>query len=306
MDLVKDIYRQKERKIKVMPCHANRASELGHECLRYLVLNRTHWQDKKPHDIGLQLIFDEGNHQEDIVIRDLLEAGIKVTEQQKAFEWRDVQITGHLDLTVETDGYKGPIEIKSMNPHIFDSINSLEDFRKYPWTARYFAQMQIYLLMNNSERGYFLLKNKSTGQLKQIEIRLDYEYAEGLLQKAETINRHIAEETLPDHIKNPDACKSCAFFGHVSNPPLEFEAQVISDDIELIEMIDLRAELEPGKKEFDALDKKIKSRFKSEEYVGQQFVAGRHLILISSQHRKAYSVAEGDSIIVKIRSEDHQ
>lgn len=301
MDLVKSVYWQKERKIKVTPCHTNRASELGHECLRYLVLNRTRWADRKPHEIGLQLIFDEGNYQEDIVIKDLLEAGVKVTEQQKAFEWQKFQITGHLDLMVECNGYKGPVEIKSMNPHIFDSINSLEDFNKYFWTARYIAQMLIYLLMNDSENGYFLLKNKSTGELKQIEIKLDYEFAESLLKKAETINAHVEAGTLPDFIKDPEACKRCAFFGHVCNPPLEFDAPVIADDPDLVESLDRRAELAPMKKEYDALDKKVKSRFKLEEYIGQSFVAGSHFIEITSSHRNGYTVAESNPIKVKIK-----
>lgn len=300
-DLVKDVYFQKERKIKVTPCHTNRASELGHECLRYLVLNRTRWQEKKPHDVKLQLLFDEGNHQEDIVIRDLLEAGVRVSEQQKAFEWRKYQITGHLDLTATVNGFNGPIEIKSMNPHIFDSINSLEDFKKYFWTARYLAQMQIYLLMNESERGYFLLKNKSTGELKQIEVILDYGFAESLIKKAETVNAHVEAETLPDFCKDPEACKRCAFFGHVCNPPLEFDAPVIADDPELVEILDRRAELEEGKKEFDRLDKKVKSRFKLDEYVGKQFVAGKHFISITSSDRKGYTVAASTPITVKIK-----
>lgn len=302
MDLVKDIYFEKERKIKVTPCHTNRASELGHECERYLALNRTRWQEKKPHGIGLQLIFDEGNHQETIVIRDLIDAGVKVSEQQKAFEWKKFKITGHLDLVVECDGFKGPVEIKSMNPHIFDSINSLDDFNKYWWTKRYFAQMQIYLLMNESETGYFLLKNKSTGELKQIEINLDYDFAESLVQKAERINAHVEADTLPEFVDDPDACKSCPFFGHVCNPPLKFDAPVISDDPGLIESLDRRAELEPLRKEYDSLDKKVKNLFRKDEYAGKQFVAGKHFIEITQQHRKGFTVAESDYLKVKIRS----
>ena len=56
-DIVGRIYSQKERKIKINPCHTNRASELGHPCLRYLVYIRTSWQDRVPHGLGLQLLF---------------------------------------------------------------------------------------------------------------------------------------------------------------------------------------------------------------------------------------------------------
>jgi len=34
------------KKPQLYPVHSNRASELGHECLRYLVYNRTRWQEK--------------------------------------------------------------------------------------------------------------------------------------------------------------------------------------------------------------------------------------------------------------------
>ena len=302
MDLVKSVYWQKERKIKIAPCHTNRASSLGHSCERYLVLTRTAWDKKIPHDIGLQLIFDEGEIQENAVIRDLIDAGVKVTEQQKAFEWPKFQITGHLDLMVECDGWGGPVEIKSMNPHIFDSINSLDDFKKYPWTARYIAQMQIYLLMNNSENGYFLLKNKSTGELRQIEIRLDYEFAESLLKKAERVNAHIENKTLPDFVKDPDECKRCAFFGHVCNPPLEFDAPVISDDPGLLEMLDRRAEIKEFSTEYNRIDKKIKERFKADEYDGKSFVCGSHLIDIKKGFRNGYTVADTETFTVKIRS----
>ena len=54
----------KKSKVRIWPCHVNRASNLGHPCERYLVYSRTAWDKKAPHEWELQVVFDEGNNQE--------------------------------------------------------------------------------------------------------------------------------------------------------------------------------------------------------------------------------------------------
>ena len=75
VDKVKDL---KASRIKQWPCVSNRASELGHECLRYLVLMRTRWEEKTLHNVELQFIFDEGNIHEEAIINDIKKAGFRV------------------------------------------------------------------------------------------------------------------------------------------------------------------------------------------------------------------------------------
>ena len=65
--IVEKILQSKERKIKGYPVNSNRASDLGVPCVRYHVLNRTRWQEKALHDVGLQFVFDMGNEIEEIV-----------------------------------------------------------------------------------------------------------------------------------------------------------------------------------------------------------------------------------------------
>jgi len=86
--IVEKIIETKKSKIKGYPVNSNRASELGHPCLKYHVLSRTRWEEKSLHDVGLQFIFDMGNEIEEIVLKELAEAGIKVIEQQRSFQWK--------------------------------------------------------------------------------------------------------------------------------------------------------------------------------------------------------------------------
>ena len=61
----------KQEKIKVYPCRNLRASNIGHPCERYLYLLVTRWEDQRPHDVGLQHIFDLGNTLETHTIKNL-------------------------------------------------------------------------------------------------------------------------------------------------------------------------------------------------------------------------------------------
>lgn len=84
--IVERIMEAKQKKIKQYPVNSNRASDLGHPCVKYHVLNRTRWQEKELHDATLQAVFDLGNEFEQIIMKDLNEAGIPVIEQQRPFE----------------------------------------------------------------------------------------------------------------------------------------------------------------------------------------------------------------------------
>jgi CRISPR/Cas system-associated exonuclease Cas4 (RecB family) len=216
-NLIEAVLAEKAKKIKRTPCNSNRASSLGYfveslgGCLRRGVYERTKWTEKDLHDARTQLIFDEGNNQEAVVLRDLAEAGIQIIEQQGAWEERRYEITGHLDGVYVEDGVAYPVEIKSMSPHIFTAVNSFDDFKKKPWTRAYMAQMMLYMLSKNVDKGIFLLKNKSTGELKQITVDLDYELAEDCLKAAELINSHVRMETLPNKISDIELCKNCPY-----------------------------------------------------------------------------------------------
>lgn len=276
--LIEKIIEAKQAKIRLRPCHTNRASSLGHPCERKLVFDRTRWQEATLHDVGLQFIFDEGNLQEAAVLKDLAEAGWHVIEQQRDYEWKEYQITAHLDGKVVLDK-AFTLEIKSMNPYTFTQINTADDIlqsRKH-YIRAYAAQGQIYMLLSNSEKMVFVFKNKSTGQLKEIWMDLDYQFAEELIQKAMRINAHVKNQTVPDPMPwNEDVCGRCPF-AHICLPEARREALDLTDDPELELKLKRRAELAPLRKEYEEIDDEVKTavKEKSKVVVGDFLIVGK-------------------------------
>ncbi len=274
--IVEKIVEHKRAKIKQWPVSSNRASEAGHSCERYLVFHRARWQEKTLHDVGLQFVFDEGVIHEAAVLKELAEAGVSVVEQQRPFSWPELNLTGHVDGKIVVDGRAIPLEIKSMSPYVFESVNSVADLLngKYEYLRKYPAQLTLYMLMDNKDEAIFLFKNKVNGQIKEVPMRLDYDYGEQLIRKIERVNVHVAAGTVPDPIEwDERTCGSCGF-SHVCLPEVRRQALDLTDDPELEEKLRRRDELKSLVSEYDALDKSVKEALKEKEKV----VVGNYLI----------------------------
>ena len=286
--IVEKVLEAKARKIKQWPVNSNRASELGHECLKYLVLNRTRWEEKTLHNAKLQMIFDMGKMVEESVMQDLREAGFVIVEQQRPFSWAKYQITGSIDCKIAIDGKTYPTEIKSAAPFSFNSINSIEDMKRHKWhyMRKYPAQLTLYLLMDGKDRGLFIFKNKSTGELKEIFLDLDYDFAESLIKKAEAINKHVAEGTLPEPMEySEEICADCPFV-HLCLPDRIGKEVEIVEDGRLLELLNRYAELKPVAKEYEDVDSQIKKLVEGREkiIVGNFFIEGKWV------DRKVYNI----------------
>lgn len=286
--IVEKVLEAKARKIKQWPVNSNRASELGNECLKYLVLNRTRWEEKTLHNAKLQMIFDMGKMVEESVMQDLREAGFVIVEQQRPFSWAKYQITGSIDCKIAIDGKTYPTEIKSAAPFSFNSINSIEDMKRHKWhyMRKYPAQLTLYLLMDGKDRGLFIFKNKSTGELKEIFLDLDYDFAESLIKKAEAINKHVAEGTLPEPMEySEEICADCPFV-HLCLPDRIGKEVEIVEDGRLLELLNRYAELKPVAKEYEDVDSQIKKLVEGREkiIVGNFFIEGKWV------DRKVYNI----------------
>lgn len=270
------------------PVKSNRASELGHECLRYLVLNRTRWQEKTLHGVELQKIFNEGNLHEKAVLRLLDDSGFNVIEQARPFEWKEYDITGHIDCKIALNGNAVPTEIKSASPYMYDTIHDIQDLvhGKYHYLRKYPAQLNLYLLMDEKPEGLFIFKNKQTGALKEILMPIDYVLGAELLRKAEAINKHVAEDTLPDCMPwDEQICGDCGYV-HICLPEVDRDALEIQTDPELEAKIERWFELKPNKSEYDGLDKEIKAQLKGQDKI----VIGDYLITGKMVQKKGFSV----------------
>lgn len=254
----------KRAKIRQTPVNSNRASQIGHPCERYLVYERTRWNEKILHGVDLQYIFDMGSAIERVVLTELDEAGILVIQQQRDFSDPRYQITGSIDGLIKIDNEIYPLEIKSCSPFIFDSLHTGEDLAKskYPHIRAYRAQLTIYMFLSNLTKGVILFKNKVSGRLKEIWLELDYDYTEVLLKKVESVNRHCADGTLPLRIEYDERiCGECGY-RHICVPPVNRAGMEFKNDIELENLLNRYFELKPIVDEYNEIDEQLKERLK--------------------------------------------
>lgn len=295
------LFKAKAEKIKVYPVRNLRASNLGYPCERYLYLLIKHWEEQKPHDVGLQNIFDLGNSLEEHTIKNIKEAGFEVitpTQRSWQVDVRGGIITGREDVRIKDEhGELLPVEIKGISPFEFDKLNSVDDFlkSKRPYMQGYPAQLFMYMLHFGKEKGFFALTNKLTGQTKFIDVPLDYDYGEKMLSKAERIYKALADNKPPEACDDISTCESCPL-AHICGECRRVPTDIDLDE-ELDELINRKQELAEAKKEYDKIDKEIKKKVGEREKV----ITGHYLIERKSFIRKAFTVPESVSYRVNIK-----
>lgn len=279
-NLIDPVYEVVARRAKVMPCHVNRASQLGHECERFLVYCRTNWQDRRAPDPDLQMIFDMGELFEGDTISALLDARIPLREQQTALQiegFEDLQITGHVDGVLLHGDAAIPVEIKSMTPHIWDSVafrgrgvyewsEVAAAFGSKPWLRKYFAQLTVYMLGKGADDAILIARNKGTGAWAQINVHLDQNYGAELLAKAFRVNQHVAAGTLPDRILwDEETCGRCDFLAICLPDHVGTDAIKWVPNEEIARACVCRKWLADAAREYDRLDKRIKDWAKAQD-----------------------------------------
>ncbi len=281
-------------KIKIWPQHVNRASSCGHPCERFLFYSRARWNERTLHDVNLQMIFDEGNIHEESVLKRLKESDIQVVEQQRPFEWKELELTGHIDCGIVLDGKSYPAEIKSMSPFSFEKTNSIDDMKnsKYVYMRGYPSQMYMYLLMKEMEDGLFILKNKVNGRIRILDVPLDYEAADAIVKKLERVNAALKANKEPDWIKDAGVCGECGF-KHICLPTLQYGEGVAVGSEKLIQLIEEQEELESKLVEPKAIKKRleeVKELIKDMTKDKESIIAGNYLISGKWVERKGFEV----------------
>lgn len=295
------IFKSKAEKIAVYPVRNLRASNLGHPCERYLYLLITHWEEQKPHDVGLQNIFDLGNTLEDHTIKNIKEAGFEVitpTQRSWKLDVRGGIITGREDIRIKDEnGELLPVEIKGISPFEFDKLNCVEDFlrSKRSWIQGYPAQLFVYMLHFGKEKGFFALTNKLTGETKFIDVPLDYDLGEKYLSKAERIYEALEKKEPPAACDDISFCENCPM-AHVCGECRRVPTDIDIDE-ELDELINRKQELAEAKKEYEQVDKQIKAKIGEREKI----ITGQYLIERKSFTKKAFTVPESTQYRINIK-----
>ena len=301
--LIEKILKHKESKIHVSTPNSNWPSKIGHPCERMLVYFRTVPEKIPVHDVSTQTVFDEGNLHERAVIQELMECGTEIIYAQKPFELKPYNIRGKIDFKTPQNGGLLIVEIKSITPHIFDKLKEPDDFFKYWWTYTIPGQLTCYMLGESQTEALWILKNRGTGKLFEIPYKLDPEYGKELCEKAERINDWVemfdmSDDNLPDKLNDHKFCDQCPFVAHCG-PDLTYEGGVgLIEDKELEELLEKWTELRGPKKEYDKIDKDVKSRIKGcdSALIGRFHVSGIWV------DKSAYSVKAGRQWRAKIEA----
>lgn len=265
-----------ERHISAYPRSNPIASDLS-PCVRELVLQMTHWQERPLPTPELKARFERGNLIEDAVIRELGQLGISVRAERKPFEIKDARgriiLRGKIDGFVEQERHEYPMEVKSLNPNVFQRVETVEDFGRWTWGAKYPEQLMSYLYGENLEEGFFLLDD-CLGHWKLLPVTLDYAKMEAILKRCEQAVDHRDAGTLAEYHDDPAVCRRCWAFGRICFPPIEQQGLQVLADPDFETKLERRQELHDAAKEYEALDKEVKASVKGKDGL----VIGRFLI----------------------------
>ena len=288
-----------QSKITVYPVKNLSASRLGDPCERHLYLLLKHWDEVKPHDVGLQHIFDLGNSIEAYAIERLKEAGFEVvTPTVRSWKIEKPFITGREDVRIKDEkGELIPCEIKGLSPFEFDKLHTIDDFlnSKKAYVRGYPAQLFVYMYHFEKEKGFFILVNKLTGEIRPIEVTLNYEFGEECLQKAERVYKAVETDTPPEACADINLCENCNL-KHICGECKRIPADIELDD-ELENLINRKEELKGAKSEYESVDKQIKDR------VGERakVITGTYLIERKAIEKKAFTVPASTQYRITIK-----
>lgn len=264
----------------------NYASSAGHPCARKLVYDRLDWQQKALPSPKAIKRMDVGRRIEDYTIDLIKNAGVPVVEQQRPLEWPELQLSGRIEGQIKPNGELVLFEVKSVKAFDFEDINSAEDLlnsRKW-WIRGYYDQFQLYLFLLNRERGLFFISSLE-GEIKQFEVSIDYEYAEKIAKKLELVNKHVAAKTYPDRITDKRVCSMCDF-RQVCLPDEVSDAITITDNPELLQLLERREAVKKAASEYARLDKSVKETYLKGKPAGDYLVNGKFQVCITDTQRK--------------------
>ncbi len=287
-----------ERRIEPYPRNNPIASDLG-DCPREMVLAMTNWQDRPLPSAELKARFERGSLLEDAVIRELMELGITARKERTPFEIKDKQgrivLRGKVDGFVEQDRKDYPMEVKSLNPNVFQRIDKVEDFDRFSWASKYPRQIQAYLYANNLEEGFFLLDD-CLGHWKLLPVKLDWDSIDKIIKQCEEAVDHRDKGTLPDYHKDPATCRRCWAFGRICTPPVEYHGLTLSQDEELQSILDEMAQTAEAHARYGFLKKKRNSKLEGQSniLVGEWLVQGKWI------EKKGFTVKDSRYWQVKI------
>jgi len=239
-----------------------------------------------------QLVFDEGKLQEKAVLRLLEDAGFDIVATQRPYEIKELKLVGHIDAVVFINKSFFPIEIKSMSPFFFESLHTVKDFlnHKYAHIRKIPFQLQAYLMLAKLKEAVLLLKNRSSGELKEIVVTQDEKMQNEIRVKCQTINDLVEKQVAPEiHEEFDETICSMCRFAHICLPDVKRKDELkLIEDEELIALLEKREQLKPFHDEYLEVDKILSKRLEGIEkaIIGDFIITGKWV------KRREYKVPE--------------
>lgn len=234
------------------------------ECARQGTYEFTEWKTKQLWGADSMARMNQGHIQERALVAELLEDGWEIVEMQSPISdemRKKYNLSGYIDFRIKWEGKRVPLEVKSMNPNLFQRVNSLEDMVQYHWMRKYLRQKQLYLKGFSEPAGLFFLTD-CLGKWKFIPVKYDEAMAAQSLAMVEEVHAHVKAGTLPPKIRyDADVCGHCSFVA-MCKPDIENEGAKFIDDAVALELLRRREEMEPYAKEYDSAHDALKEMFK--------------------------------------------
>ena len=205
---------------------------------------------------------------------------------------------GKIDGKILYHGIRIPMEIKSMHPDIFKTIDTVDDLRKKTYQRKYLRQLTMYCYGNNEPEGIFILTD-CLGHWKILVLTLDYGEAEQALQRLERVHEHLKAGTQPDRIQyREDICKKCPFMIMCLPDIKRDEIQILQDE-DLVANLETRETLGDAASAWDKADKWVKKFLKGNAIT--KGLAGDFVIESTTRERKERITPAGIEVRYTIR-----
>ena len=192
------------------------ASEIGHECDRYLWLS-FRWAKPADFDGRMLRLFDSGNHQEPRLIADLRAIGVEVWDKDAdGNQWRYKAVGGHFAGSLDGVGLGLPeapktphlLEFKTANAKSFAAMvkKGVKEAKPQHW-----QQMQVYMGWAKLTRAMYIMVDKNTDDIHAERVEFEKDAFDLAIQRAERIiTAPEPAVTLADDATN-FTCKFCRF-----------------------------------------------------------------------------------------------
>ena len=101
----------------------NYASGLS-ACARQMTYAHTHYAEREPFGVDGVAHMEDGNHEEKLLIQEILADGFQVVEEQVKLDDDRYWVTGKIDGKLLWQGRRIPFEIKRISPYGFDQLTT--------------------------------------------------------------------------------------------------------------------------------------------------------------------------------------